>query len=478
MVEQLSDQAKTERPDEPGLDPENRFGAMATAEQVRLVYGSVLAQIANVVNPAIVVAVLYTSVRHDLLFAWLALMVLSTVGRVLLIRGYKAAAPRPSDALLWGRRFAIGSAVTGTLWGMLGAVTFLTDAGILHAFVAFVAAGMTAGAVTVSAAYVPAFYAFALPINLMLALFFLLRGDPVHLAMAAMAFLFAILTTVIARNWNRTIRSVILLGLRNESLVRRLSVQRDRAERASGAKTDFLANMSHELRTPLNAIIGFSEAIKRELFGPIGKPEYKEYAEDIYTSGLHLYELIDGVLDAAKAERGEMKLEESTVDLIGVVEATTRIIWQEAERAGVTVEWRGPKTLPALRADRRLIRQVLLNLISNSIKFSDRGGRIELDAAVVPEGLALTVSDTGIGMDEGEVERAFEPFTQLASDAAKRRKGTGLGLPLSRRIMEIHDGSLHLTSRPGQGTEAVATFPRARVLDSSEFREEIISGAG
>ncbi len=134
MVTQLSDQAKTERSGEPVRDPENRFGAVATAEQVRLVYGSVLAQIANVFNPAIVVAVLYTSIRHEILFAWFGLMVLSTVGRVLLIRAYKAAAPRPSEALLWGRRFAIGSAITGTLWGMLGAVTFLTDAGILHAF--------------------------------------------------------------------------------------------------------------------------------------------------------------------------------------------------------------------------------------------------------------------------------------------------------------------------------------------------------
>ena len=465
MVAQTSGQAETERPDEPWRDPEIRFGAMATAEQVRLVYRSVPAQIANVVNPAIVVAVLYTSIRHDLLFGWLGLMVLSVLGRLLLMRAYRAAAPRTGEAQVWGRRFAIGAAVAGVLWGALSAVAFLTDAGILHAFVAFVAAGMTAGAVTVSAAYVPAFYAYALPLNLMLGVSFLMRGDPVHLAMSAMVFLFAALTAAIARNWNRTIRGAILLGLRNENLVRRLSVQRDRAERASRAKTDFLANMSHELRTPLNAIIGFSEAIKREMFGPIGRSEYREYAEDIHASGLHLHELIDDVLDAAKAERGEMKLEESAVDLMGAVEAATRMISQEAERAGVAVEWRGPNTLPALRADRRLVRQVILNLISNAIKFSDRGGRVELDAVLGPEGLALTVSDTGIGMGEDEVARAFEPFTQLARDPSRRRKGTGLGLSLSRRIMELHGGSLHLTSGLGRGTKAIATFPRERIAD-------------
>ena len=464
MVAQLSEQSNAERPDEPERDPEIRFGVMAAAEQVRLVYRSVLGQIANVVNPAIVIAVLYTSVRHDLLFGWFGLMVLSTLGRLLLMRAYRVAAPRPSEAPVWGRRFAVGAGITGVLWAMLSAVVFLTDAGVLHAFLAFLAAGMTAGAVTASAAYVPAFYAFALPINLMLATSFLLRGDPVHLAMAAMVFLFAALTGAIARNWNRTIRNSILLGLRNENLVRRLSVQRDRAERASRAKTDFLANMSHELRTPLNAIIGFSEAIKREMFGPIGRSEYREYAEDIHASGLHLHELIGGVLDVAKAERGEMTLEESTVDLIGAVEATTRMIRQEAERAGVAVEWRGPETLPALRADRRLIRQVLLNLISNSIKFSNRDSRIEIDAALMPEGLVLTVSDTGIGMERDEVERAFEPFNQLARDPSKRRTGTGLGLPLSRRIMELHGGSLHLVSSPGQGTKAAATFPHGRIV--------------
>jgi two-component system cell cycle sensor histidine kinase PleC len=348
MIAQLAGQAETERRDAPLPDPENGFGAMATAEQVRLVYRSALAQIANVVNPAIVVAVLYTSVRHDLLFGWLGLLVATTLGRLMLARAYREAVPRPREAPIWGARFAIGAAVTGVLWGLLGAVVFLTDVGILHAFIGFVVAGMTAGALTVSAAYIAAFYGFVVPVSVMLGMSFLVRGDPVHLAMAAMSFLFAILIAVIARNWNRTIRSAILLGLRNESLVRRLSIQRDRAERASQAKTDFLANMSHELRTPLNAIIGFSEAIKREMFGPIGRPEYRGYAEDIHASGLHLHELIDSVLDAAKAERGEMTLDESAVDLIEAVEATRRMIWQEAERAGVSVEWCGPREIPTL----------------------------------------------------------------------------------------------------------------------------------
>ncbi len=233
------------------------------------------------------------------------------------------------------------------------------------------------------------------------------------------------------------------------------------AEAASRAKSDFLANMSHELRTPLNAIIGYSEAITARLFGPIAA-RYAEYAGDINTSGQHLLQIIGDLLDLAKIEAGRMEIFEERLDLRTVAEDALHMMRERAQRAGLalTLECRGDFTLVG---DRRAIRQILLNLVSNAIKFTDAGGAVSATIADAPAGgLALVVADTGIGMAAHEIPKALEPFGQISGPMSRRHQGTGLGLPLVRSFAELHEATMAIESAPGTGTRVSIVFPPSR----------------
>lgn len=246
---------------------------------------------------------------------------------------------------------------------------------------------------------------------------------------------------------------------------RELTEARERAEAASLTKTQFLANMSHELRTPLNAIIGFSETMEKEIFGPMGGPRYKEYAANIHESGRHLLDLIGDILDVAAIESERLALHEETVRLSDAFVICERQIRPLAERRGVSLSIGEHGGLPALRADDRRVRQVLLNLMSNAVKFTPRGGSVTVGVRLDAGGpLVLSVTDTGIGMSPDEVLKAFEPFGQAESGFELSKEGTGLGLHLSRSLMELHGGSLSIDSVPGRGTTARATFPAERVV--------------
>ncbi len=238
---------------------------------------------------------------------------------------------------------------------------------------------------------------------------------------------------------------------------------RDDAERASRAKTEFLATISHELRTPLNAIIGFSEVILEGMFGPLENPRYTEYVRDINESGRHLLELINDILDLAKAEAGRLQLNEDIVNLKTVIEQSTKLFRERADRSGITLVAVTPRGLPRLRADTRKLRQVLLNLISNAVKFTTEHGRIEVRGEVREDGgVDIVVADTGIGMSADDMARAFEVFGQVDSALNRRYEGTGLGLPLSRAVMQLHGGDLIMESELGQGTRVIARFPAQR----------------
>jgi len=244
------------------------------------------------------------------------------------------------------------------------------------------------------------------------------------------------------------------------------------AEHASRAKSDFLAHVSHELRTPLNAVIGFSEIIHREMYGPVGDPRYREYAADIQFSGQHLLAIVNDILDVAKAEAGELVMEDERVDVADVAAASLALIQQRAGTAGVTLHHELQPMLPSVRGDARRVRQVLLNLLSNAVKFTPSGGRVTLRAAREPDGgLAISVADTGIGMDADDIARAMTPFQQVNGILARRQEGTGLGLPLSRALMELHGGSLSVDSAPGRGTVATLRFPATRVSAAEDGAE-------
>ena len=232
-----------------------------------------------------------------------------------------------------------------------------------------------------------------------------------------------------------------------------------RAEQANRAKSEFLANMSHELRTPLNAINGFSEIMVGQMFGPLGDPRYQGYASDILASGQHLLALINDILDMSKIEAGKLTLRMEPLDLRDVVDDAVRLMRMRAEAAGLTLLVDIEDDVPEFEADYRALKQVLLNLLSNSLKFTPRGGRVTLRAMAAGDQVRISVADTGIGIPEDDIARLARPFEQVEGQTAKTTQGTGLGLALTKSLIELHHGRLTINSRPGAGTTVAFTLP-------------------
>jgi signal transduction histidine kinase len=237
------------------------------------------------------------------------------------------------------------------------------------------------------------------------------------------------------------------------------------AEAASLAKTEFLANVSHELRTPLNAIIGFSEIMQRELFGRLGHRNYNEYTDAIVMSARHLLEVITDLLEMSRTEAGALTIDEAGVDVAEAVAACRQLLGETAREKKLRLVTELPPKLPHLWADKRLVKQMLLNLVSNSIKFTPEGGTIAIEARQAPDGrFVVSVSDTGIGIAPKNFAKVLSPFGQVESAMSRSHDGTGLGLPLVKGMVERHGGTLELASELGQGTTVTLYFPRDRVM--------------
>ncbi len=232
-----------------------------------------------------------------------------------------------------------------------------------------------------------------------------------------------------------------------------------RAQQANAAKSEFLANMSHELRTPLNAVNGFSEMMAMEILGPLGDKRYKEYANDILSSGQHLLSVINDILDMAKIEAGKTSLNLERVQVPLVVEETVRLMRNRIEQAGLTLSLDLGEP-PEIEADSRAVKQVLLNLLSNSVKFTPPGGQIRIACRSAADRVRISVMDTGIGIDKADLDRLARPFEQVESQQAKTTQGTGLGLALSKSLVEMHEGRFDMASEPGRGTTVSFTLPR------------------
>ena len=256
-----------------------------------------------------------------------------------------------------------------------------------------------------------------------------------------------------------TIRDITELKQAGEEL----DIARKEAEAANKAKSQLLANVSHELRTPLNAILGFSEILAGELLGPLDE-RYRDYAKDIHDSGLHLLSIIDDLLDLSKIEAGRLNLSEDIVDLVELFDTVSRFVRERASSAGLTLSIDLPANMPPVKGDRRALRQVLLNLLSNSVKFTPAGGHIALEAMREPfGGIGFRVRDNGIGIAAGDIPRALEPFGLIDNSLSRKYTGTGLGLPITRALVELHSGRFELTSEPGVGTTATVILPAERV---------------
>ncbi|MEX0924136.1 MAG: ATP-binding protein [Rhodovibrionaceae bacterium] len=244
---------------------------------------------------------------------------------------------------------------------------------------------------------------------------------------------------------------------------------KEEAELANQSKTDFLANMSHELRTPLNAIIGFSQVMTNEMMGPIGSPKYKGYTSDINRSARHLLGIIDDILDLSKIEMGQLAVRESEVNVARIIEEVVRLKRDKAESANIALELNIPRDLPPITCDETKVKQILLNLVSNAVKFTETDGRITISAQLAADRcLEIKVSDTGIGMSQDELPVAMARFGQVESLLTRTHDGVGLGLPLVANLIQLHGGSCHIDSEKGRGTTITVRFPPERVVQLSK----------
>lgn len=279
-------------------------------------------------------------------------------------------------------------------------------------------------------------------------------------AVAIMLAVFVIAFLLIVGVTYRTERELEARRQENSDLV----VARRQAETANRAKSLFLANMSHELRTPLNAIIGFTEMIERQYLGPIAEKRYIAYAGHVLDAARHLLLIINDVLDLSKIEAGKMSVEPTPVDCTELVRSTLRLVERDAVAAGITLDADLPADLPIITIDASKLKQVLLNLLSNAIKFTAHGGQVAIFSELQPDLLILSVRDTGVGIEPQNIAVALAPFGQIGHPFVRRAGGTGLGLPLSKQLIELMGGKLQIESKPGVGTTVHILLP----LDSTQ----------
>ena len=272
---------------------------------------------------------------------------------------------------------------------------------------------------------------------------------------------------VLSGSFDNYVLAVLALAAELEQAKAISDEARHRAESANVAKSRFLAQMSHELRTPLNAILGFSEVMKSEIFGAHAVPVYKEYSADIHNSGVHLLNLINEILDLSRIEAGRYELNEEAVSLVHVVADCHHLLKLRATSRGITIHQVFEHGMPRIWADERAIRQVVLNLLSNSIKFTPQGGEIWLKAGwTASGGQYLSVKDTGSGIPEDEIPIVLASFGQGSNSIKSAEQGAGLGLPIAKSLIDMHGGTFTLKSKLRIGTEVIVTFPPERVMSA------------
>lgn len=311
------------------------------------------------------------------------------------------------------------------------------------------------------------------PPTIILALQMVLSYDPAAALMGGILISSQVFFYIIANRFRLSMMSELASKAERENLIAELETAksiseeaRRRAEEANMAKSRFLATMSHELRTPLNAILGFSEVMKEEVLGPLGNEAYKGYVTDINNSGAHLLNVINEILDLSRIEAGRQDLQEEALKLAHIVEEAIQMVGLKARNKEITLSLKAEETMPLIWADEKAVRQIALNLLSNAVKFTPTGGKITVTLGWTSlGGQYFSVTDTGPGIPEDEIPIVLSTFGQGSIAIKSAEQGSGLGLPIVQALMHMHDGRFDLRSKLRQGTTAIATFPRSRVLE-------------
>jgi signal transduction histidine kinase len=447
---------------------------------------------ASIATAVLTCAVLAIGLAPVLAAGWGVLAAFAHLAHLGLWRAYRLAPSGASEATRWLRLFAFSRLAFGIVWGSLALAIAADVDSAVQVFIYTATVGVLAGSAIAFRAHVPAVYAIVWSASVPIIVASAARAEPIHVAIAALFVAYAVGASRLGRHLHRSLAYALVSRQERERLTAELAaggIQLDAAnaelaianerletlnsdlvrahadtEAASRAKSEFLANMGHELRTPLNAIIGFAEVIELETFGPIG-PRYREYATDIHGSGRHLLQVINDILDLAKVESGKMQLHEVRIDAAVLMQGCVRLIKPRAAKGNIRLLMDFDPHLPVLLADEARLRQIGLNLLSNAVKFTKAGGRVSVSTTVNPEGgIVIAVTDTGIGMTPEEIIVALEPFRQVMTSQSRTNEGTGLGLPLTKTLVELHGGRLDIASVPGRGTTVSVTFPSARSL--------------
>ena len=408
----------------------------------------------------------YVAALHNWL--WLSMVIISCLARFGLKATFDRHEINSDNARRWGIYFAIGAASSGLVWTAAVVLALQANSVILCAIIAVIVAGLVAGAATAASAFLPSYYAFSVgPIGALSGIL-IFSNEREYMLLGLMTLLFGFFVARIAHRTNASLRHSLQLRHTNGELIAELQDALDKVKRSNRAKSDFLANMSHELRTPLNAIIGFSGMIMSEALGPIGSPRYKEYARDIQESGSHLLGLISNILDVSKIEAGQVNLQTEEIEIDDVINACVSIIRDRARSARIAVAVDIQDDLPILIADETKLKQVLINLLTNAVKFTPAGGSVTISVSCSEAtGYCIKIEDTGIGMAPEDIPRALVAFHQVANKTPHANEGTGLGLTLAKSLVELHGGRLDMASAVDVGTTVTILFPLSTVIAAS-----------
>ncbi len=375
-----------------------------------------------------------------------------------------------TDTDTWFHSFVLLQAAVSVAWGLMPWLCWEPGNNLNHMFLAAATISVVAALVVSRGSNMSMYVATLAPVSLMVAGRFLLSSHPSDLVIGVLA-------PFIALQLWRTGSPLVLrmeedsrLRFKVEDLARELEEARDdalrkrfEAETANASKTAFLANMSHELRTPLNAILGFSEIISQECFGPVGSERYRDYAGDIHSSGAHLLSLINDLLDVAKIEAGRMDIAPHELNAARIFDIALKLIGTKAREKDQQLVIAVQETAPPLWADERAVKQILINLVSNAVKFTPNGGRIEVIAGRAANGdFQIQVRDNGPGIPRDKLDKVFTPFNQVDNRFDRQAGGTGLGLALVRGLAELHGGRAWMESEFGKGCNVFVTIPVPR----------------